>query len=142
MGIDRVGKRNLLRIARVPAVFGEADLLHCSFFCKWRQRWTRGHGGGSFPSSTIILRIAVSWCETVQALCAMLYFSCSSRRFSHGSGLPDAWHASTVCIRHAKCNHCHPEWHVVPSRDPEKDLPVCRNGPVGRRSLQSLENWL
>src|SRR5271168_74818 len=36
--IDGVGKRNFLRIASVPAIFGETNFLNCAFLIEWWQR--------------------------------------------------------------------------------------------------------
>src|SRR6266404_7738847 len=41
-GIDRVGQRHLLRIARIPGIFRQTDLLDGCLPSKWRQ-WRPGH---------------------------------------------------------------------------------------------------
>src|SRR5580704_2292775 len=40
--IDRVGKRHFLRVASVPAVFGEAHLLNRTLTRERRQGWAAG----------------------------------------------------------------------------------------------------
>ena len=43
--IDRVSQRDLFRVTRIPAVFGQSNLFYGCLFVKWRYGRARAHNG-------------------------------------------------------------------------------------------------